>query len=157
MLLRFVPGVLLFAIVIIGIDILYRCRTAAMRSLALKYRLEFTAGPRWYDLRRLPPAPASFRLRGYPVDTLRKTWNLIEGKRNGLHIVIVDSILGMGGTRGRYSTFIAVQANDDPFKARGPKERMAHSNGWFALYRLKFWQIPWTLSIARIEIHLSHF
>ena len=102
-------------------------------------------------------APESFRLRGYPVDTLRKTWNLVEGKKNGLHVLILDSILGMGGTRGRYSTFIAVQTNHDPFKLRGPDEKIAHSNGWIAVYRLKFWQIPWTLSIERIEAHLDSF
>jgi hypothetical protein len=157
MVLRFLPAVLLLAIVFIGIDILYRRRAAAMRSLALKYGFDFTAGPPWYDLRKQPPAPESFRLRGYPIDTLRKTWNLVEGNKNGSHVLILDSILGMGGTRGRYSTFIAVQTNHDPFKVRGLNERIAHSNGWIAVYRLKFWQIPWTLSIERIEAHLDSF
>ncbi len=152
--LRFLPAVLIVATVLVGIDILYRHRAAAMRSLALKYGLDFAAGPRWYDLRTRIPAPESFRLRGYPVDTLHKTWNLVEGNRNGLHVLILDSILGMGGTRGRYCTFIAVQTSHDPFKARGPNEKIAHSNGWVAVYRLKFWQIPWTLSIERIEAHL---
>jgi hypothetical protein len=92
MILRFLPAVLLLARILIGIDILYRRRAVAMRSLALKYGFDFTAGPSWYDLRKQTPAAESFRLRGHPVDTLRKTWNLVEGSRNGLHVLILDSI-----------------------------------------------------------------
>jgi hypothetical protein len=156
MLLRFVPTVLLIVTVFVGIDILYRYRAAAMRSLAVKYGFDFIPGPSWYDLRKQLPVPKSFRLRGYPLNTLRRTWNVVEGERNGLHVLIVDSILGMGGARGRYSTFIAVQVDQDPFGGRDSEEKTAHSNGWFAIYRLRFWQVPWTLSVERIETHLDH-
>ncbi len=89
------------------------------------------------------------------MDTLRKTWNVIEGETNGVSILILDSILGLGGKQGRYATFIAARTDQNPFSNLSAQERIAHSNGWTALYRMRFWQIPWTLSIQRIEEHLA--
>jgi hypothetical protein len=76
---------------------------------------------------------------------------VIEGERNGIRVLILDSLLRGEVGRGRYSTVIAAQTETNPFANRDPKERIARSNGWTALYRLRFWQVPWTLSIQRIE------
>lgn len=81
---------------------------------------------------------------------------MIEGDKNGVRVLILDSTLSMGGKRGRYSTFIALRTDKNPFEDKDAHEKIAHSNGWTALYRLRFWQIPWTLSIQRIEEHLNN-
>ncbi len=154
---RFVPALLLLTVVFIGIRLLYGFRASAMRTLALKWDFQYSKGePRMLYLpKNHSPKPASFRLHGYPVDTLNRTWNLIEGEKNGLKILILDSTLSMGGRNGRYSTFIAVRTDTNPFDNEAPEEKIVYSNGWIALYRLRFWQIPWTLSIRRIEEHLE--
>ena len=154
---RFVPALLLLTVVFVGIELLYRFRASAMRTLALKWGFHYSKGePRmWYLPKNHSPKPTSFRLHGYPVDTMNRTWNLIEGEKNGLKILILDSTLSMGGRNGRYSTFIAVRTDTNPFDNEAPEEKVVHSNGWIALYRLRFWQIPWTLSIQRIDEHLE--
>lgn len=150
---RFVPALLLVALVFVGIRLLYGFRASAMRNLALKWGFQYSRGePRMLYLpKNHSPKPASFRLHGYPVETMNRTWNLIEGEKNGLKILILDSTLSMGGRNGRYSTFVAVRTDTNPFDNEAPEEKIIHSNGWAALYRLRFWQIPWTLSIQRID------
>jgi len=64
-------------------------------------------------------------------------------------------MLNMGFKSGFYCTFVAARTDGNPFGLISPKERIAHSNGWTALYRFRFWQIPWTLSIQRIEEHVN--
>ena len=154
---RFVPALLLVTVVFVGIKLLYWFRASAMRALALKWGFQYSKGePRMLYLpKNHSPKPHSFRLHGYPVDTMNRTWNLIEGEKNGLKILILDSTLSMGGRNGRYSTFIAVRTETNPFDNEAPEENIVHSNGWVALYRLRFWQIPWTLSIQRIDEQLE--
>jgi len=111
----------------------------------------------WYLPKGHRPEPTTFRLRGYPVNELSRTWNLIEGKHCGIQILILDSTLGRGPRGWVYTTFIAARTETNPFTLKSGKEKMAHSNGWTALYRLRYWQVPWTLSIQRIEEHLNSF
>jgi hypothetical protein len=152
-----IPILLALTLIIVGIKSLYRSRASAMRALALKGGFQYTEGdPRFWNLPKdHNPLPTSFRLRGYPVNTISRMWNVIEGEKNGIKVLIVDSTLSMGGKRGRYSTFVAARTDKNPFGNKSPEEKIAHSNGWTAVYRLRFWQIPWTLSIQRIEEHLN--
>jgi hypothetical protein len=156
--LRFVPALLVITAIFVGIKLLYWFRASAMRTLAVRLGFQYTKGdPRiWYLPKDHRAIPTTFRLRGFPVDTISRTWNVIEGEKNGIRVLILDSTLSMGGTRGRYSTFIAAQTDKNPFGTEHPQEKIAHSNGWTALYRLRFWQIPWTLSIQRIEEQLNN-
>lgn len=154
---RFFPPLILFTLIFAAIELLYVARASAMRSLAVRLGLRYTRGdPRkWYLPKAYKPSPASFRLRGYPVDTLNRMWNVIEGEHGGVKVLIVDATLSMGGKRGRYSTFVATKTDENLFRLRTEPEKIAQSNGWTALYRLRFWQTPWTLSIRRIEEHLA--
>ena len=154
---RFAPALILLTTIFVGIRLLYGIRASAMRALALKWGFQYSKGQPivFYLPKHHSPKPASFRLHGYPVDTLNRTWNLIEGEKDGLKVLILDSTLSMGGRSGRYSTFIAVRTDMNPFENEAPEEKVVHSNGWFALYRLRFWQLPWTLNIQRIEEHLE--
>lgn len=154
-----VPALLVVTAIIGGIKLLYRFRASAMRALAKRLGFQYTEGDSslWFAPKGYRPIPIAFRLRGYPLNTLRRTWNVLEGERNGVRVVILDSILGLGGKGGgRYCTFIAARTDDNPFGYKSDQEKIAHSNGWTALYRLRFWQIPWTLSIQQIEEHLDN-
>jgi hypothetical protein len=156
-LIRFIPGLLPLAAIFAGVRLLYWFRASAMRALALRWGFRYTKGdPRfWFLPKNHCPIPTSFRLRGYPVNAINRTWNVVEGEMSGISILILDSTLGFGAKRGRYSTFIAARTDQDPFGVKSAQEKIAHSNGWTALYRLRFWQVPWTLSIQRIEEHLN--
>jgi hypothetical protein len=67
---------------------------------------------------------------------------VIEGEKNGVKVIVLNSILSMGGKRGRYTTFIAPRTDKNPFGGKEPQEKIAHSNGWTALYRRRYLQIP---------------
>ena len=156
---RWFPALLVVTVIIGGIKVLYRFRASAMRALAQRLGFQYTEGNSslWFVPKGYRPIPTSFRLRGYPLNTLRRTWNVLEGERNGVKLLILDSILGLGGKGGgRYCTFIAARTEDNPFGDKSDQEKIAHSNGWTALYCLRFWQIPWTLSIQQIEEHLDN-
>jgi hypothetical protein len=156
-LIRYAPALLMLTAIFVGIEVLYQFRASAMRAFASKWGFRYSNGApnKYYLPKNHRPIPTSFRLKGYPVDTLNRTWNVIEGEKNGLKILVLDSTLSMGGRYGRYTTFIAVRTDTNPFEDTSPDEEIAHSNGWTALYRLRFWQIPWTLSVRRIEEHLD--
>jgi hypothetical protein len=100
-----------------------------------------------------PPTPPLLALaeRG----SLVPQYGASEGEHGGVKVLIVDATLSMGGKRGRYSTFVATRTDENLFRLRTEPEKIAQSNGWTALYRLRFWQTPWTLSIRRIEEHLA--
>jgi hypothetical protein len=95
-------------------------------------------------------------VRGTPWNSITRAWNFIEGEKNGVKVLIFDSTLGSGRGKGIYSTFIAVNTDKNPFEYVGPELKIAHSNGWTALYRLRFWQVPWTLSIRCIEEYVEN-
>jgi hypothetical protein len=150
----FVIASLVLTMGFIGVKLLYLSRTAAMRALALRLGFQFREGEP--HLLHLPknhhPLPPSFQVRGSPWNTVTRAWNFIEGEKNGTKVIIFGSTLGSRYRgNGIYSTFIAVRADNNPFSYAGHELKIAHSNGWIALYRFRFWQIPWTLSIERIE------
>jgi hypothetical protein len=111
MILRFLPAMLLLARILIGIDILYRRRAVAMRSLALKYGFDFTAGPSWYDLRKQTPAAESFRFRGHPVDTLRKNLELDRAAGTAYMSSYSTALTFNGGQRAEKGGIIFPTAN----------------------------------------------
>ncbi len=90
-------------------------------------------------------------MRCYPVYAMSSVWNVIEGERNGISILIFDSLIGTG--RGaRYCTFVATQTSENLFKNLKWREKIAERAGWTALYRIAFLGIrPWSFSISRIK------
>jgi hypothetical protein len=149
-------AILLLAACFIGVKLLYLFRTMAMRNLAHKLGLQFRQGEQ--HLLFLPkghhPLPTSLGVRGSPWTSITRAWNFIEGEKNGVRVLIFDATLGSG--RGRYSTFIAANSDKNPFGYVGPELKIAHSNGWVALYCLRFWQVPWTLSVQSIEEYIEN-
>lgn len=149
-------ALLVLTLCLIGVKLLYRYRSVSMRALALRLGLQFRDGEP--HLMYLPkghrPLPTSFQVKASPWNTITRAWNFIEGEKDGIRVLIFDSTLGSG--RGIYGTFIAVRTDKNPFKNKDSEEKIAHSNGWTALYRFRFWQIPWTLSVESIEEYVDN-
>ena len=114
-------------------------RKRNMRSLASKLGFQFFGD----DL------PSTFQMDCSPMSEINKAWNVIEGTRRGLQIVIFDSVIGSGN--GRYCTVIACHTSENPFTLNYDGEKVVQSNGWTALYQLRFIQIPGTISVPRLE------
>jgi hypothetical protein len=110
-------------------SILQSFRAKAMRALASKLGFQFIN----------KPLPDSFSMICDPFDSNPSVWNVIEGQRNGIRILVFDSAF-----RKTYRTFIAVQTEDNPFsKDEVVLGNTLQSNGW-------------TMSIQRIEDNLNH-
>jgi hypothetical protein len=114
-------------------------RKRNMRSLANRLGFQFIGD----DL------PAAFQMDCYPMSEIKKAWNVIEGTRKGSQIVIFDSVIGSGN--GRYCTAIACHTTENPFTLNYGSEKVIQSNGWTALYQLRFIQIPGTITVSRLE------
>jgi hypothetical protein len=114
-------------------------RERNMRSLASKLGFQFIGDG----------LPSTFQMDCYPISEINKAWNVIEGTRKGLQIVIFDSVIGSGN--GRYCTAIACQTKENPFTLNYDSEEVVQSNGWTALYQLRFIQVPGTITIPRLE------
>lgn len=151
-------GLLLLVTCFLGIKLLYVSRSVAMGALAHRLDLHFREGKPniLYLPRKHHPLPTSFNVKGSPWSSVTRAWNFIEGEKNGVKVLIFDSTLGSGRGKGIYSTFVAVGTDKNPFEYVGPEMKIAHSNGWTALYRIRFWQVPWTLSTQCIEEYVEH-
>jgi hypothetical protein len=141
-----------FALIFTGIEYLYRFRASAMRSLAARWNLQYSDGhPRIWSAGRNTalPHPARFKMACYPAHEISRMWNVIDGQRNGNRVLIFDSTVG--GKRGIYCSFVAVQTNENLFESDSSREKIVQCSGWIAAYRTRFLQVPWTLSVTRIE------
>ena len=118
-------------------------RDRDMKALAAKWG--FT-----YKSRALPE---SFQMHCYPANCIMTAWNVIEGQQNGVRILIFDST--MGEVKGVYCTFVATTGPKSVFMAEVAGEKVVEASGWSAVYRKRFLQIPWTLSVSRIEHRLN--
>ncbi|HEV2647195.1 MAG TPA: hypothetical protein VGU46_12590 [Acidobacteriaceae bacterium] len=160
---NFIPAILLVILLVGGTDLSVRLRAAAMSELASKLKFRFTPGPAglwglWFPPKDGRPLPTTFPLRGDLLIGINRTWNVIEGEKDGINVLIFDSVRNLGMKSGTYSTIIATRGETDYFKDKSEHELIVHSNGWTILGRFRFWQIlPWTLSIRRIEEHLNSF
>ena len=122
-------------------------RIKSMRALAGRLGFRFVDRP----------LPSFFTMTCSPFDGNPLVWNVIEGQRNGTSVLVFDTVIG--GGKGRYRTFIAVQTEGDPFVRKGnlSSGKTLQSNGWTAVYRVGLWVNPvgWTMSVQEIEKHLT--
>ena len=135
---------------------LYRYRASAMRALAAGWNLQYSDGdPRIWRAGRIETVghPTGFKMRCYPANEIGRMWNVIDGERNGMRVLIFDSTIGEG--KGNYCTFVAVQSGEKLFKSDGSRQRIVQCSGWTAAYQLSFTQVPWTMSVYEIEQLLS--
>ena len=140
------------ALIFIGIKYLYRSRATAMRALAAKWNFQYLDGdPRIWSAGRIATVhrATGFKMSCYPTNEIGRMWNVIDGQRNGTRVLIFDSTVGEG--RGIYCTIVAVQTSENLFTSDSSSEKIAQCSGWIAAYRMRFIQVPWTLSVNRIE------
>jgi hypothetical protein len=143
-------GLLSIASIFVAIEFLYHSRASAMRSLAARLNFQYSAGdPRKWTAGRVAATchPAGFHMACYPTNKISRMWNVLDGQRNGIRVVIFDSTVGEG--KGLYCSVGAVQASENQFEIA--REKIALCSGWCAVYRTRFFQAPWTLSVSRIE------
>ena len=140
-----VPALLIVILLVGGYELLFRFRTAAMRNLAMRSGFRFATGSSglwglWFAPKASRPTP-TFPLVGDPLNGVSRTWNVIEGEKNGLSIPIFDSILDLGIKSGTYRTYIAARCDTNPFGTECHREKIIHRNGWTILCRFQFLQI----------------
>lgn len=161
-------SVLVYALVVLAVlsgclKILMFFRAKDMRALASRWGFQYI-GPPALRLLRLwfssshevsPPLPASFPLACYPVEGIRQVWNVIEGRQNGVLVLIFDSYIG--GVKGTYYTFIACQTQQNPFGRDTSRNCAIQSDGWTFFYRIPFLQTPWpwTMGIRRLDDYVN--
>jgi hypothetical protein len=158
-LLRFLPVLAGVTAVfgVVGIPFVFRAR--AMRTLAARRGFHYIgpAAPSFWGFRSFrevtPPLPVSFPRTGYQLGEIRQAWNVIEGQQNGVSVVICDGVMG----DRTYCTVIGCQTEQNPFKADTSSDRVIRSHGWTVLCRVRYLQIPWTMSIQRLDDHLNEF
>lgn len=140
--------------------IVHLIRAKAMRALAAKLGLEYIgpgAPPNWLwnppHFHVHPPLPSwisSLRPCGRRI---RQVWNVIEGKRNGVSVLIFDSVIGEY-RGGRPCTVIACQTEHNPFTVT-PTDRALSSHGWTVVHGSWFLRLSWTMRVKRLDAHLD--
>jgi hypothetical protein len=150
--------VVMLLLILGAMRIVHMFRGRAMRALAAKWGFQYIG----------PPAPPSwwwnpsFKTGSPPVGTyhfhplgfnISQVWNVIEGKRNGIAVLIFDGIMGSKG--GQPCTFIACKAERYPFAADTPRELVVQSRGWTVLNAVWFLWFSWTMGTRRINFHVN--
>ena len=77
----------------------------------------------------------------------------MEGRQNGVSVLIFDAVLGAKGGSGR--TFIACQTEQNPFGIITSLDRVIQSHEWTVLYGVKFLLFTWPMGIQRLDHHMK--
>lgn len=136
-------------------------RARSMRALAASRGFRYigpTAPPQWWwnPAHLVIPEPlpawiAHFRPAGR---RMRQIWNVIEGQKSGIRILIFDSVIGEY-RGGQPCTLIAVQSEQNPFGLIAKAEPVVQSHGWTVLNGTWFLWFSWTMGTTRIGSHLD--
>jgi hypothetical protein len=156
--LKFLPALALLTLIFRVIQIIYRFRARAIRALAARWGFHhigpsFSGWPTASSPQIKAPLPLSFSHWLFHDRRIRQVWNVIEGQQSGLSVLIFDSIIGEG--RGVYCTFFACKTEPYPFGIDVAPDRVIQLHGWTALFRIRFLQIPWTMSVQHLEDYLN--
>jgi hypothetical protein len=153
---------IMMSVIIVIIAVNYVLRVRAMRALALRWGLTYVGPPMprlivGYMPKIKPKLP--FPRNWYPANMIRQAWNVVEGQVDGVPVVIFDSFIWYLGSHGQYLSFIACQAQNDPFEvSEDEPEIVTQHHGWTILYRVpRFLMNPFATSgmrADRIEHHL---
>jgi hypothetical protein len=155
-LLKYVPAVTVVALLVGFVAILFMFRARSMRAFAARRGFKYI-GPSvpsfwgFYYFRKVkPPVPLPHAC--HLVSEVRQAWNVIEGQQNGASVLIFDSAI-IGRT---YCTFMACQAEQNPFGMDTSPDRIFQSGGWTVLFRVRWPSIiPWTMSTQRLDDHVD--
>jgi hypothetical protein len=136
-------------------------RARAMRAFASRWHFEYRgpgAPPSWWwnpsHLKIHPPLPAwiaHLRPRGQRI---RQVWNVIEAKKNGVSVLIFDSVIGEY-KGGQPCTVIACEGEQNPFGIVPSADCVEQTHGWTVLHGVWFHWFSWTMGIKRLDDHLG--
>jgi hypothetical protein len=85
---------------------------------------------------------------------VRQVWNVMEGQRDEMPILIFDATYGSKG--GQPFTAIVCQTEHDPFQTTSTGEHVHQSDRWRLLCGVKFLGFSWTMSIRRLADHIGN-
>ena len=152
---------LIVAAVLGVVRIVHLIRSRAMRALAAKrgFRYIGSAAPLkwWWNPSRLeirPPVPIWIFDPSPTGCRIRQVWNVIEGRKNGVYLLIFDAVVGEY-KGGHPCTLIACQTEQNPFGRVTSSDRVVQTHGWTVLHGVWFLWFSWTMGIKRIDDHLS--
>ncbi len=141
-----------FAIAFGSLQIFHQLRARRMRALAAKWGFQYVGPPPpklwWGRTRPSPRPPISTGLR------ITRFWNVIEGKKGGLTVLIFDVILG-GGRGSQPYTLIAFRTEGISFETSTSNIRVLRKQGWTVLYGVWFLWFCWTTSVKRLDRLIS--
>lgn len=139
--------------------IMHMFRARSMRALAARWGFQYIGppAPKWWNPSTLeinPRLPA-WIARFYPSGIrIRQIWNVIEGQRDGISVLIFDSVIGEY-KGGQPCTLIACHTEDNPFGTVTFPDRLIQSHGWTVLHGVWFLWFSWTMGMQRLEHHVK--
>jgi hypothetical protein len=149
------------AIILAAVRIVHMFRGRSMRALAARLGFQYIgppAPPKWWwnpsHLHIGPPLPAwisKFRPSGQRI---RQVWNVIEGRQNGVSLLIFDCVIGEY-RGGHPCTLIVCHSEQNPFGTVGAADRLVQSHGWTVIHGVWFLWFCWTMNTQRIGRHVS--
>jgi hypothetical protein len=151
-----IPAGVVAVLAVMRIVHLFRGR--AMRALAARWGLQYigpSAPPSWwwnpsFKTGTPPVGTSHFHPPGFQIS---QVWNVIEGQRNGIAVLIFDGIWGSKG--GQPCTFIACKTEQNPFGIVTSADRVIQSHGWTVIYGVWFLWFSWTMRIKWLDDHLG--
>jgi hypothetical protein len=153
-------SVLATVLVLLGVvGVIHMFRARSMRALAARWGFQYIGppAPEWWNPSNLeisPPMPvwiSSLYLSGI---RMRQIWNVIEGQRNGISVLIFDSVIGQY-KGGQPCTLIACQTEKNPFGMVTSPDRLIQSHGWTVLHGVWFLWFSWTMGINRLDNYVN--
>jgi hypothetical protein len=140
-------------VIFLYVFVTQKLRELAMREFARRWELRYTRGtPNRWPWTKADRLPHGLKIKGTPANLIRNTWNILDGEIQGNRVVIFDSLMGSRLSRGWYSTVVAVRTRQNPFSNGEEPEKVSIGTEWKLLYRHRFLQIGWTLSIERLDV-----
>ena len=159
-LVNFLPVLAALALALGGTKIFWVFRGRAMRAFAARWGLRYIGpeAPKWRNPRHAElrgTVPIWFTLTTHPSGRrISQVWNVIEGYQNGISVLIFDSILGDG--RGSAPcTFIACQAEQNPFGIITSPMRVIQSSECTVLHGVWLLGLSWIMGIKRLDDYMS--
>jgi hypothetical protein len=152
---------LMVAAVLVAVRTVHWFRGRAMCALAARLGFRYIgpgAPASWWwnpSSGRTGPHLPSWVSNANPCGlAVRQVWNVMEGERNGMPILVFDAIYGSKG--GQPFTVIVCRTDRDPFQLASTGDRVIQSHQWAALYGVCFLWFTWTMSTKRLTDHLGN-
>jgi hypothetical protein len=157
---NYIPVLVGLTLILGVLRIFYIFRSRALRILADTWGFQYIGppAPKWWNPSHpkiSPPLPGWFSQVCRPSgQRIRQIWNVIEGRQNGVSVLIFDAIIGeyRGGAA---CTFIACQTQHNPFGTGTSPDRLIQSHGWTVLHGVWFLWFSWTMGVQQLEHHVK--